>query len=390
MIFHIKRKELLEQVRRAAKVAAPTGPVTALDGILIEASAKTGLIRLTATNLESSIRVTLHGIVKRSGETVINAKLLLDMLVKLPGDEVFTELNGNNTVTIKSEHSSFNISVLPADKFPRVEIPMPEETVAVSGLRSLIKATAFAAEQKKPGDAGRPDICCVRLSLSDDGIRAAACNGYCLAETSGDADAIGDVKLLIPVLTLKLFASISNDAEVYEFGVTGENDIKHACFFDGTLLFTTRVVKMDFIDVDSFFSGFVPEYSISLEAAAFVDAVKNVTTLTDSGGQLALSFTDGTISLRCETDDGNASVSVPVMNAPVTDCVYYYSAKQLLTCAETLHGNMTLELSDKGILVARYGKTRFLLLSEKPKVKKETPMPETVKPEKVLKTMKAA
>jgi DNA polymerase III sliding clamp (beta) subunit (PCNA family) len=381
MTFHIKRKDLLEQVRRVAKVASPGSTIAELRAILVEARADTGLLRLTATNLESSARVTLRGVVKRAGETLINAKMLLDVLSKLPGDEVYFNLRENNTLAITSEASSFELAVQRAKDFPRVELPTPGETVTVSGLRSLIEATAFAATQESAGSATRPIYCCVRLELSDAGIRAAATNDYCVTETQGDADAVGDFTMLIPVQTLKTLASLSSDADVYELGVTGADSGKYASFFDGTLLFSTRLMAGDYVDVDKLFTSFESAITVTTDAAALRNAIANVTAIHDKSSQLELSFADGALVLRCATSEGTAAMSVPTTGAPETDRAYYFAPRHLLDCVKAMSGSVTLELGMNGMLLLRHGKTRYLQVPVRKRAIAEA-KPETAKKKK--------
>lgn len=53
-------------------------------------------------------------------------------------------------------------------------------------------------------------------------------------EADGDKQCKGQIELLLPARSLKVLASLSNDSDVYEMGVTG----KSLVFWSGTLLFS--------------------------------------------------------------------------------------------------------------------------------------------------------
>jgi DNA polymerase III sliding clamp (beta) subunit (PCNA family) len=82
----------LERAARAAesllRVVPANSPMPELRGFLVEADEKTGVISLSANNLEAAAKRTLKAKVSEGGAAVIPAKIMIDMLTKMEGEAV--------------------------------------------------------------------------------------------------------------------------------------------------------------------------------------------------------------------------------------------------------------------------------------------------------------
>ena len=368
MIFTAQRKELLAQARRVSKVAPRNHTTPELNGIHIEAFPNQNALRLTATDFEMSIRVSLHADVELGGEAIVDAKLLLDILNKLPGSEVTLELRKNGVLSITSGTSHFALVVMPGEKYPRIEMPMPGETIAVAGIPSLISSTVFAASKESIGQASRAQLCCVNLIIGADGIRAAASDGFCVAESLGDRECEGDFSMLISATAASTLASLANESDVFEIGVTGEGSGKTASFYDGSLLFTTRLVSGKFFDSNSFFDKFSAITSIEVDAQRLRELIANAMAVATDSGQLEVSVGNGKLTLRCLTPDGKSEAAIPIPSAKKAEVISYLPPKRLMDCLRTYKGTVTLELSKNGVLVMRCGNARYFQLGERKRV----------------------
>lgn len=242
MLVHVKRDELLAIAAQTAKAAPKTATSEAVLGIHVEADSRRSMLTLTATNYEIVIRASMGASVEQSGSVVISAALFPAAIASLPEQDVDLETEHPGQLTIRSGHARFRLSALSGDKYPMPELPFPDDTLPVSGLRSLARNTLFAvAEDGVPS----PPMKCVRLHVGPDGLKASASNGFCIMEADGDKQCKGQIELLLPARSLKVLASLSNDSDVYEMGVTG----KSLVFWSGTLLFSARLVEGKFPNI---------------------------------------------------------------------------------------------------------------------------------------------
>lgn len=213
MLVHVKRDELLAIAAQTAKAAPKTATSEAVLGIHVEADSRRSMLTLTATNYEIVIRASMGASVEQSGSVVISAALFPAAIASLPEQDVDLETEHPGQLTIRSGHARFRLSALSGDKYPMPELPFPDDTLPVSGLRSLARNTLFAVAED-----GVPSLPmkCVRLHVGPDGLKASASNGFCIMEADGDKQCKGQIELLLPARSLKVLASLSNDSDVYD------------------------------------------------------------------------------------------------------------------------------------------------------------------------------
>jgi DNA polymerase III sliding clamp (beta) subunit (PCNA family) len=370
LIANVNRKDLLDAAKKASRAASRDTGIAVLKGILFEADERAGLIRLTASDLSAAISVSLPAYIETGGAAVIaNTGLFLEYLALMPCEDLHLALSGDgHTLKIGSDGCSARVEIraLPEKDYPRPDIPMPGETVYVTGLKSLIARTAFMASD----DPGRPVLGCVKLTLSGDGISAEAISGFGLAKATGDGEAKGDISLLIPAPVLKTLARISDDGDVFELGVTGGGKSgKVAVFFDGTLILAARLAEGEMPDTESFVRPLTETARISVRAKELSDALGRAAAFAPKG-IVDIAFADGGISLKCETGEIEASgfvSAIPDTAAAPSPGVYGFNAARLAECVRAAGGNPTLILTAGGHLVIKTENARYLQLAVSPK-----------------------
>ena len=126
-----RRDALFGQLQTVTRAASTRSAVQALSGVQVLASS--GGIELRATDMEIGLRVPLEGDVVRDGSVVLPARLIVDVVRALPGDEVTLELRpAEQDVEIVGGSATFHIRTLRSEDFP--PFPEPEgERVVVPG-----------------------------------------------------------------------------------------------------------------------------------------------------------------------------------------------------------------------------------------------------------------
>lgn len=358
MIVHAGRQELYSIAIQAAKAVAKTSTIEELKGIHFEADAERNMVTLTATDNEVVVRASLPATVQESGTAVVPAQLFTGILQKLPETEVNIASSVGNQMDFSAGTAFFRISVLPTNKYPMPELPFPEDSVAVQGINSLYRRTAFAAATGNE----KPVFTCIKLTLTSDGLRACACNGLCMAEARGDESCKGKVELLIPAASLGLLASMSQDSDIYQMGITG----KSVVFWDGTLLFSARLLEGDFLDANTMFSSLSLCYTVQAKAEELAHGIASATSVAGHGEKLKVEFRDHELYFSIESQYGAGAAPVPaiVANAPPTPI--YYNPRVLQNCLRTMKGDVTLSFSREGHMVITSGGVRCLQMAMRP------------------------
>lgn len=369
MIANVKRRELSDAANKAAR--------TARGGILLEADKRGNVLRLTATGEDMTIRISLPARVKSDGAAVVaNARLLSECLTRAPGEEIGLALSRDGRaleIKPESKEEYLRLTTLPEKDYPKPEIPMPGETAYVTGLGSLFAAPCLVAEQ-----GGSPAAGIVRLALDRDGIFAEAVSGFSVVRTEGDREAKGAVSLLLPAVSLRALARVSGDKDVFELGVTGTDKTpKTAVFFDGTLLFAARLAGEAFPDTNLFFGQFGKTLLYAdVHARELSSALASVTAIASPREAVGLSFSDGGVLLKCDTEDAGAESFVSragESRSGTSADAYFFNAACLSAYIRTQNGILTLCISEGGHLVVKSAGARYLQLAVRnAKTKAET------------------
>ena len=116
MKFSCEKEILLGILGTASRAVTGKSSMPLLEGLLICADAST--LTVTGYDMSMGIRTTTETDVVEPGSIVINAKLLLDIVRKLPNDVVYIETDDKLMTTVKCGRAVFNLAATEADEFP--------------------------------------------------------------------------------------------------------------------------------------------------------------------------------------------------------------------------------------------------------------------------------
>lgn len=157
----------------------PTHPVLA--NVLLTANAETGRVSLTAFDLSLGIRTAFPAEVETGGEITLPAKLLNDIISRLPEGEIILDDEAAETplgVSITSASGRYQIRGMGVEEFP--ELPVVESQAIYLSAESLIEGLrgalfATSADETKQVLTG------LHLTFQQDSLEFAATDGHRLA-----------------------------------------------------------------------------------------------------------------------------------------------------------------------------------------------------------------
>lgn len=141
----ICQKDLLvEAVSNVSRAVCAKSPIPALEGILLKA--EEGTLELTGYDLELGIVTTIESKTEQAGELVLSARLLLDIIRRIPGETVSILSDERFLATIRGGASEFTIPGLSAEEYPELpNVQQQSDLVLKQGvLKSMIDQTLFA------------------------------------------------------------------------------------------------------------------------------------------------------------------------------------------------------------------------------------------------------
>jgi DNA polymerase-3 subunit beta len=173
----------LSLVGRAVS-SRPSHPVLA--NVLLVADESTQQVKLCAFDLSLGIQTSFPAQVEEGGRLTLPAKLLTDIVARLPEGEITLEAEVDETdsdasglVTLTCSTGRYQVRGMSAEEFP--ELPVIEDGEAVNllaeGLIDGLKGSLFAAST----DESKQVLTGVHLTIQADGLEFASTDGHRLA-----------------------------------------------------------------------------------------------------------------------------------------------------------------------------------------------------------------
>lgn len=242
MNFTCDQKKFLEVILTVQKAVSGRTSKPILEGILIET--QKDMLKFVGTDLELGIESYIEANILSEGSVVIPAKLLTELVRKLPDAEMEVSVLDNYNVKISCLNSLMTIQGFAPDEYP--ELPGIDENQPLEInkllLGDMIKETIFAVAV----DEARPILTGALLEVNEKEISMVCLDGYRLALRKGAADKSYEAsRVIIPGKSLSEIGKIIQN-EDQMLSITISN--RHVLFDMGYTRIITRVLEGEFIN----------------------------------------------------------------------------------------------------------------------------------------------
>ena len=299
--FICDKNEFSNAVSIAARTVSLKSTIAALEGIHINAGT---LLTLTGYNTETGISVSMHAEVREMGTAILPAKLLGEIVRKLPDDTISVKIDDNYRVKITSGISTFNIMASSPDEYPALpdveydkEIYMPQNV-----LKDMINSTIFAVSENQ----ARPIQTGCKFEIEGDTITVVAVDGYRLALRKEALDNPENRKLsfVCPSPALRELEKILSDTDDNATFTVGS---KHIIFRVGNASLVCRVMEGEFLD----YKRVIPNDNnirMSVNVKSIISSLERVSLIVSEKVKSPIRLTIGedTIAMRSSTSIGTA------------------------------------------------------------------------------------
>ena len=170
-------KYLLQQaVNTVSRAAAGKSPISALEGILIEAGQE---LKLTGYDLKKGIYTYVPADIEELGSAVINARFLGEILRRLPDGIVQIEEN-NTAIHLSCGKSEYNFAGLNPEEYPELSRVDEIQSISIPQniLKDMIDQTIFAVADNDI----RPIYTGILFEVGLEVLTMVAVDGYRLAK----------------------------------------------------------------------------------------------------------------------------------------------------------------------------------------------------------------
>lgn len=282
-----------------SKAVTLRSSIPALEGILLKAEGFQ--LTLTGYDLEMGITTTIEANVRQAGEIVLSAKLLGDMVRRLPSGEVSIYTNESGNATIKGGVAEFDILAMSASDYPDLPTPGADHTLTIKAgmLRGMIEKTLYAVSQddKKPAHTGE------LFAIEEDKLTVVALDGYRLAIVERSVQAEKHIRIIIPAKTLtevnKLLGDDEDDVHI-------SANRRFVVFNSGNYTILSRLIEGEFLN----YANVIPngcKTRVVLETRDFIDTIERASLIITERlkNPLRILFdASGKVTVRCQTNLG--------------------------------------------------------------------------------------
>ena len=301
----------LAQVSRGVSARST---IQLLGGILLEASAKAGELRLSATDMEISIQTTSPAEVGEEGRVVVPARIFNDVVRSLPGGEIsLVHDRSEGVVRLSSRENEYRIRAYAAEDFPN--LPTFDEGSAFKMNTEVIVETVEKVSKSYSRDETRPVLTGILVSFEESRVRMVTTDSYRLSikETElATAGFDGERQAIIPARAMQEVSRISSASG--EDGVEVVLSENQALFRVGDVLFGTRLIEGNFPEYRRLLPS-VFEREISVDREELIGTLRRVNLFAQRQTPpvpVSLAFTEGAVEVSVRNGEvGEARERLP-------------------------------------------------------------------------------
>lgn len=299
--FTCDKDKLIAAISVTSRTVAPKSAIAALEGIYLSAGA---VLTLTGYNLETGISVSMEANVQEMGSAIFPARLLGEIVRKLPGDTVSVSVDDGYRVKIISGISSFTIMATPADDYPSLPEVEYDKAIYVpqNVLKDMISGTIFSASE----DQARPIQTGCKFEITPENITLIAVDGYRLALRQEKIDNPEErtLSFVCPAQALRELEKILTDTDDNASFTLGT---RHISFQVGSATLVCRLLEGEFLN----WRRVVPTdnpIKLGVNVRQFTTAIDRVSLImTDKiKSPVRLTIGDNVMALRTNNAVGNA------------------------------------------------------------------------------------
>ncbi|MGN0635734.1 MAG: DNA polymerase III subunit beta [Acutalibacteraceae bacterium] len=307
MKFICNTSILADACQSVQRAVSTKTSIPAIEGIFIKALGSE--LVLTGYNLEMGITTSVPAKVEENGGIVINAKVLCEILRKLPDDSVCIESDERQVAVIRSGEMEYSLIGIAPDEYP--ELP------SVSGvfpivlqqdiLKEMIRQTIFsvAVNENKVVHTG------IKFEITQNEIKLIAVDGFRLAVRKEVIDYTGeDATFIVPAKSLsevvKLFSSEENDTVSMCVGK------RHIVYEIGQYTVVSRLLDGEFLNYRSAIPNLVST-TVKVNTRKLIESIERTSLIiTDKiKSPLRCYFDDNLIRISSTTALGTANDKIP-------------------------------------------------------------------------------
>lgn len=246
MRFTCDNEELVKCISIVQRAMPAHSPVSALEGVYVEATGQR--VNMRCSDLHLTIDSSVPALVEREGAMVMPGRLFTELIRKLPVGAVCVDMDEEGTsAKITCDQARSTLQGMHRDEYPAQEEDPTLQPLDIrqGDLKEMISQTLFAVAS----DNNKPILTGELLEISDGCFRVVALDGYRLAMRTLHLDGqVDDISFVVPSKSLNEISKLFEDNDSPARMLVGE---KSALVELGDTRIYTRLLEGEYVKYQS-------------------------------------------------------------------------------------------------------------------------------------------
>lgn len=302
------KANLLSGVQTVSKAVPNKTTMSILECILVDATR--GSITLTANDMELGIETTIDGQILEKGIIALDAKIFLEIVRKLPDNDIVIETDASYKTTITCEKAKFNIIGKSGEDFSYLPVIEREDSIIVSQftLKEVIRQTIFSISDNDNNKLMTGEL----FDINGNMLKVVSLDGHRISIRKIELkDSYEPKKVVVPGKTLNEVSKIlpggaDNDVSIFFTP-------KHIVFeFDQTTV-VSRLIEGEYFRIDQMLSSDY-ETKVKVNKRVLLDCIDRATLLVKEGDKkpIIINITDESMELKINSSVGSMKEEIDI------------------------------------------------------------------------------
>ena len=325
MKFVCSKVNLLNGLQIVSKAVSNKTTMSILECILIDASKN--MIKLTANDMELGIETIIEGEIIEKGIIALEAKIFLDIVRKLPDNDITIETDSSCKATITCEKAKFNIIGKSGEDFSYLPLIEKNDQIILSQftLKEVIRQTIFSISDNDNNKLMTGEL----FDINDDTLKVVSLDGHRISiRKISLKNSYPAKKVVVPGKTLnevsKILPGGAEDDVVISF------TDKHIVFeFDDTTV-VSRLIEGEYFNIQQMLSSDY-ETKVTVNRKEFLNCIDRATLLVKEGDKkpIIINITDDSMELKINSVIGSMNEDIDI-NKSGKDLMIGFNPKFLI------------------------------------------------------------
>ena len=302
------KTNLLNGVQIVSKAVPSKTTMSILECILIEAEGST--IKMTANDMELGIETTIEGNVIEKGMIALDAKIFLEIVRKLPDNDVTIDTDSSYKTTITCEKAKFDIIGKSGEDFSYLPEIERRDSILISQftLKEVVRQTIFSISDNDNNKLMTGEL----FEIKGDNLRVASLDGHRISIRNIKLkNSYPDKKVVVPGKTLSEISKIlggDTDKDVSIFFTDN-----HILFeFDQTVV-VSRLIEGEYFNIQQMLSSDY-ETKVRVNKKEFLNCIDRATLLVKEGDKkpIIITITDEGMELKINSTVGSMNEEIDI------------------------------------------------------------------------------